>query len=69
MHFFILISTLERLLQFSYGNLASMYLGPKPVNQDTDERTPQKNERLLRCGVFIRCRVNAVLIEHGYLIF
>lgn len=42
MHFFILISTLERLLQFSYANLASMHLGPKPVIQDTDERTPQK---------------------------
>lgn len=40
--FFILISTLERLLQFSYANLASMHLGPKPVIQDTDERTPQK---------------------------
>lgn len=28
----------------------------------------RKHERLLRCGVFIRCRVNTVLIEHGYLI-
>lgn len=40
--FFIHISTLERLLQFSYANLASMHLGPKPVIQDRDERTPQK---------------------------